>query len=80
MPTNAAPQSSEGLKHIVTAAEKAANLTRQLLVFSRKQVMQSQRLALNDLVRNLAKMLGRTIREDIRLECRLRGPVALHPG
>jgi nitrogen-specific signal transduction histidine kinase/CheY-like chemotaxis protein len=59
----------EGLKHIVAASDKAANLTRQLLMFSRKQVMQSQPLALNDLIRNLAKMLARTIREDIRLEC-----------
>ena len=59
----------EGLKHIVAATERAANLTRQLLVFSRKQVMQLQPLALNDLVRNLAKMLGRIIRENIRLEC-----------
>jgi two-component system cell cycle sensor histidine kinase/response regulator CckA len=59
----------EGLQHIVAASDKAANLTRQLLVFSRKQVMQSQPLVLNDLIRNLTKMLARTIREDIRLEC-----------
>jgi hypothetical protein len=59
----------EGLNHIVAASEKAANLTRQLLMFSRKQVMQSEPMQLNDLVRNLAKMLKRTIREDIRLEC-----------
>jgi two-component system cell cycle sensor histidine kinase/response regulator CckA len=59
----------EGLKHIAAASDKAASLTRQLLMFSRKQVMQSQPLMLNDLIRNLAKMLGRTIREDIRLEC-----------
>jgi CheY-like chemotaxis protein len=66
---------SEGLNHIIAASEKAANLTRQLLVFSRKQVMQSQPLALNDLIRNLAKMLARTIREDIRLECLYADPL-----
>ncbi|MGA2656640.1 MAG: PAS domain S-box protein [Verrucomicrobiota bacterium] len=61
-------QANECLNHIVGASERAANLTRQLLVFSRKQVAQLQPVALNDLIRNLAKMLGRTIREDIRLE------------
>jgi PAS domain S-box-containing protein len=59
----------EGLNQIVAASDKAASLTRQLLVFSRKQVMQSEPLLLNDLVRNLTKMLARTIRENIRLEC-----------
>jgi two-component system, cell cycle sensor histidine kinase and response regulator CckA len=59
----------ECLGHIISASNRAANLTRQLLIFSRKQAMQSQPVALNDLIRNLAKMLKRTIREDIRLEC-----------
>ncbi len=57
------------LKHIVGAADRAASLTRQLLMFSRKQNMQAQPLNLNDLTRNLAKMLTRVIREDIELEC-----------
>jgi signal transduction histidine kinase len=60
----------EGLKHVIGAAERAANLTRQLLIFSRKQAMQSQPLALNDLIENLTRMLKRVVREDIRLECR----------
>jgi CheY-like chemotaxis protein len=67
----------EGLNHIVAASEKAANLTRQLLMFSRKQVMQSEPMQLNDLVRNLAKMLKRTIREDIRLECLYADPLPI---
>jgi PAS domain S-box-containing protein len=61
---------TEGLKHIIDAAEHAAKLTRQLLIFSRKQVLQSQPVALNDLIGNLTKMLKRVVREDIRLECR----------
>jgi PAS domain S-box-containing protein len=65
----------ENLKHIVAASDKAANLTRQLLVFSRKQVMQSEPLVLNDLIRNFTKMLARTIREDIRLECLYADPL-----
>jgi PAS domain S-box-containing protein len=64
------PQTNECLKHIAAAAERAAGLTRQLLIFSRKQAIQSEPLALNGLVQNLAKMLKRVIREDIRLECR----------
>jgi PAS domain S-box-containing protein len=60
----------ECLKHVIGAADRAANLTRQLLIFGRKQAMQSQPVALNDLIANLTKMLKRVVREDIRLECR----------
>jgi two-component system, cell cycle sensor histidine kinase and response regulator CckA len=60
----------EGLKHVIRAAEHAAKLTRQLLIFSRKQMLQSQPVALNDLIGNMTKMLNRVVREDIRLECR----------
>jgi PAS domain S-box-containing protein len=59
----------EGLTHVIKAAERGASLTRQLLIFSRKQIMQPQPVALNELIGNLTKMLKRTIREDIRLEC-----------
>jgi two-component system cell cycle sensor histidine kinase/response regulator CckA len=62
-------ETSEGLKQVVSAAERAANLTRQLLMFSRQQVMRSQPVVLDDLIRNLLKMLQRIIRENIRLEC-----------
>ena len=71
------PASADCLNHLIAASERAANLTRQLLIFSRKQVMQSQPLALNDLVENLTKMLKRTIREDIRLECAYADPLPL---
>jgi len=64
------PQTNECLKHIAAAAERAASLTRQLLIFSRKQAMQSEPLVLNGLIQNLIKMLKRVIREDINLECR----------
>jgi PAS domain S-box-containing protein len=58
----------EGLKQIVAAADRAANLTRQLLAFGRKQVMQSHMLDLNELVSNLSKMLRRIIGEDVELQ------------
>ena len=60
----------EGLQQIRAAAERAANLTRQLLLFSRRQVMQPRDLDLNEVVRNLAKMLQRIIGEDVHLELR----------
>ena len=64
------PELSGGLKQIVAASERAANLTRQLLIFSRKQAMQSQPLVLNDVIADLTKMLKRVIGEHIDLQCR----------
>ena len=58
---------SRDVKDILQAAERAAALTRQLLAFSRKQVLQPQRLDLNQVVANLDKMLRRIIGEDIDL-------------
>jgi nitrogen-specific signal transduction histidine kinase/CheY-like chemotaxis protein len=57
------------LNQVVAASDRAANLTRQLLAFSRKQVLQSQPLDLNDIIGNLTKMLKRIIGEDIQLQC-----------
>lgn len=58
------------IKH---AAERAASLTRQLLLFSRRQVMQEVALDLNEVVTNLAKMLRRILGEDIQLRIDLHG-------
>jgi two-component system cell cycle sensor histidine kinase/response regulator CckA len=55
------------LEQIRQASERAAGLTRQLLAFSRQQVLATADLDLNDLVTNLRKMLGRLIGEDITL-------------
>ena len=65
----------EGLKHVVEASERAANLTRQLLAFSRKQVLQPQPLVLNDVIGNLTKMLKRLIGENIDLQCHYTAPL-----
>ena len=54
--------------HMLTLAEKATNLTQSLLAFSRKQVLNSQPVDLNDLVRRLEKILVRLIGEDIQLK------------
>jgi signal transduction histidine kinase/CheY-like chemotaxis protein/HAMP domain-containing protein len=53
------------------AAERAAGLTRQLLMFSRKNIMQPRPLNLQEAVASLNKMLGRLLGEtiELRLEC-----------
>jgi signal transduction histidine kinase/ActR/RegA family two-component response regulator len=50
------------------AAERAANLTRQLLTFSRRQPIQRKDLDLNEVVANMTRMLQRLIGEHIALE------------
>jgi two-component system cell cycle sensor histidine kinase/response regulator CckA len=61
----------ESLAEIRQATDRAANLTRQLLQFSRRQVMQPRRLDLNAVVRDVATMLRRVVREDVRIALRL---------
>jgi CheY-like chemotaxis protein len=61
------PEVIEPLKQVSVAAERAANLTRQLLMFSRKQVMQPQELDLNEVISNVTKFLRRILGEDITL-------------
>jgi PAS domain S-box-containing protein len=57
----------EPIRMIRTTAERAASLTRQLLAFSRKQLLMPVVLDLNTVVTELAPMLRRLIGEDIRL-------------
>ncbi|HYG23392.1 MAG TPA: response regulator [Verrucomicrobiae bacterium] len=58
----------ESAQQISLASERAATLTRQLLTFSRKQVMQPRALDLNEVVSNVIKMLKRILREDVSLQ------------
>ncbi|MFC1546510.1 response regulator [bacterium] len=55
------------LEEITTAGERASNLTRQLLLFSRKQTMGLYTLNINRLIKNLLKMINRLIGEDIAI-------------
>jgi two-component system, cell cycle sensor histidine kinase and response regulator CckA len=57
----------DDLRQISRAAERAAELTGQLLAFSRRQVMQPVALQLGPVLDELAPMLGRLLGEDIRL-------------
>jgi signal transduction histidine kinase/ActR/RegA family two-component response regulator/HAMP domain-containing protein len=63
------------IQSVYFAAERAGNLTRQLLMFSRKNVMQVQPLDLGETVGNLSKMLRRLIGETIALD--FQSPVEL---
>jgi len=58
----------QSVQQIAEAAERAANLTRQLLTFSRRQVIQRTRVDLNEVVRNMTKMLQRILGEQIILQ------------
>ena len=68
---------------IEKAADRGANLTRQLLLFSRKQTMQPRNLKLKDVVENIAKMLQRTLGEQFELRFKFPDePLVIHadPG
>jgi two-component system cell cycle sensor histidine kinase/response regulator CckA len=65
------PEAEEAVEQIVHAAERAAGLTRQLLAFSRRQVMLPQRLDLNQVVGSMNSMLQRMLGETVRLRLNL---------
>ena len=65
---NLAPELFDPIQAIYFASERAASLTRQLLMFSRKNVMQSTQLDLRDVVANMSKMLQRILGETVILE------------
>ena len=73
----------EGLLDIRSASERAAVLTRQLLTFSRQQVVSPQVLRLNDLVLELEKLLRRLLGEDVAIRVAVApdcGGVKADPG
>ena len=73
---------SEDVKQIKSAAERASSLTRQLLAFSRKQILQPRVLDMNSVVGTVEPMLRRLIGEDITItsHCGARGYVVADPG
>jgi signal transduction histidine kinase/CheY-like chemotaxis protein len=59
------------LQHVMGASERAARLVRQLLAFSRKQVLEAQVVDLNTLVSDTARMLRPLLGEDVKVVTRL---------
>jgi two-component system cell cycle sensor histidine kinase/response regulator CckA len=66
-----APNVRSGLTQIRNAGQRGAELTQQLLAFSRKQIGQPRPVSLNSLIRESQSMLQRVIGEDIELVFRL---------
>ncbi len=74
-----AGRSTDEISHILTAGRRAADLTRQLLAYSRRQVIAPVDLDLNDLITNLLKMLQRLIGENITIDTSFtEKPVTVH--
>jgi two-component system cell cycle sensor histidine kinase/response regulator CckA len=69
--------SRHSVEAIRTTAGRAAALTRQLLAFSRKQILKPRLLDINTLVADLEDMLHRLIGEDIELSTSLAGDLAI---
>ena len=63
---------ADSFVQITEAVERASNLTRQLLAFSRKQIMQFEVVDLNKLVSNISSMLARLIGEHISVRYEFR--------
>ena len=70
------PTATEPLEEIVHAAEQATALTRQLLAFSRRQVMNPEAVDVNEIVGGMRSMLERIIGDDIHVAVRLADAVA----
>lgn len=80
---NLISEQEEDLQEIQKAAERAGGLTRQLLAFSRKQLLQPRVVDLNRMLDEVEPMLRRLIGEDIQIVVvrgEMLGPVMADPG
>jgi two-component system, cell cycle sensor histidine kinase and response regulator CckA len=76
--TERLPQSDpirENVDEILKAGQRAASLTRQLLAFSRQQVLEPRAFDLNEVVSDTEKMLRRLVGEDIEFNTQLKKPL-----
>jgi len=71
---DAGPESSKLLTLVADAGDRAIGLTRQLLAFSRRQILNIQPLSIKELVLRVEGFAERIIREDIELRVDLLGP------
>jgi two-component system cell cycle sensor histidine kinase/response regulator CckA len=70
---DAGSRQRDDVKEIITAAERAADLTRQLLIFGRRGLVRSEIIDLNDVVSEVEHLLRRTIGENVTLALALSG-------
>ncbi|MBA4150533.1 MAG: response regulator [Verrucomicrobia bacterium] len=75
--SNISGEAAQSVEQINNSTERAANLTRQMLAFSRKQVLQPRTIELNGITSEVAKMLGRLIGENISICCNLQPKLPL---
>ena len=79
MEENLSPEVREAVTEVHANAKRAGQLTRQLLLFGRKQVIQPSNLDLNEIITNFSKMLRRLLREDTHLQLNLHPlPLSIH--
>jgi len=71
------PTHRDWLKSIRKAAERARDLTRQLLAFGRKQVLLLKPISLETVLKDIEQILRRTIREDIHIEIAIQPRVGI---
>ncbi len=77
------PEVRRPIREVAEAAERASQLTRQLLLFSRKEQLQTQTIDLGAVVDGMSQMLGRILGEDVLLEVKCSEglpPVSADPG
>ena len=80
---NLDPSIREDVEEIKKSGQRAAALTRQLLAFSRKQILKPQNVNMNELIENMIKMLYRLIGEDVSLSfipCETLDQIHIDPG
>ena len=73
-------QASHSIEQIFKAADRATSLTRQLLAFSRRQMLQPRLVSLNTLIRNLEKMLHPLLGERIQIVVRSSADLGASPS
>jgi len=61
-------RSTKRLSEAINAARKGSDLTRQLLAFARKQVLEPREVAINDLVNGIAPLVARSIGEQVQIK------------
>lgn len=76
-------QLGEDVEEILKASDRARDLTRQLLAFARRQVVEPHVVSANELVGGMEKLLARLVNEDVTIQTKLEaeaGSIHIDPG